>query len=327
MALSGQVVKSYVEKHPKLPSLTLAKKIFAEQTSLFRDEEHCRSLIRYYRGNHGKKARKNCTDKTNHRPNQKAGYIPHGVRRTYRPLTIQQPGSYLILSDMHTPYHDEQAIELAIERGLSEGCTGVILNGDSIDFYQLSKFNKDPRERSPKDEITVLRKMLHQLNQRFEHCYFKAGNHEDRWEMMIFDRHPYLADFEELDLQNILHLKDHGFKYIPSKQWIRLSKLNILHGHEVPRGISTTVNPARTLWLRVKQTALVAHHHRSSQHNENHPMEGKITCTWSIGCLCDTHPTWSPLNEWNLGFAIVDVTPSRFEVQNYLIQSGSVYEI
>jgi hypothetical protein len=53
-------------------------------------------------------------------------------------------------------------------------------------------------------------------------------------------------------------------------------------------------------------------------------MNGKITTTWSTGCLCELHPEYMPINKWNLGFAIVDMADDMFDVRNKRISKGKV---
>ena len=53
-------------------------------------------------------------------------------------------------------------------------------------------------------------------------------------------------------------------------------------------------------------------------------MNGKITTTWSLGCLSELHPQYAPLNKWNNGFAIVDIDGRKFDVRNKRILNGEV---
>jgi hypothetical protein len=53
-------------------------------------------------------------------------------------------------------------------------------------------------------------------------------------------------------------------------------------------------------------------------------MNGDITTTWSLGCLCELHPAYLPINKWNHGFAIVDVDGNNFHVRNKRIHKGVI---
>jgi len=65
----------------------------------------------------------------------------------------------LILSDIHVPFHDVQAIEAAVEWGRREkGVTDVLINGDLCDFYQLSNFTRSSAIMSSVSPVTSLPK-------------------------------------------------------------------------------------------------------------------------------------------------------------------------
>jgi hypothetical protein len=65
------------------------------------------------------------------------------------------------------------------------------------------------------------------------------------------------------------------------------------------------------------------HHHQTSEHTETN-MNGEITTTYSVGCLCELHPAYLPINKWNHGFAIVDIDGMNAHVRNFRIHKGEV---
>ncbi len=83
----------------------------------------------------------------------------------------------LVLSDIHFPYHDKQALMVALRTGKQENVDSILLNGDILDFYQLSKFTKDYRKPSVKAELDIFRYFIDQLKQRFPDAaiYYKLG--------------------------------------------------------------------------------------------------------------------------------------------------------
>ena len=86
------------------------------------------------------------------------------------------------------------------------------------------------------------------------------------------------------------------------------------------------VNIARGLYLRAKANTICGHHHRTSEHTEMN-INGKITTTWSVGCLSELHPAYMPINSWNWGFAMVTLSDDKksFEVENKRIFNGKVF--
>ena len=71
-----------------------------------------------------------------------------------RPYRIKGPARILIVSDVHVPFHDPGAIEASIDFAQSQGeISHVLVNGDLLDAYHLSTFEKDPKVRRLSEEI------------------------------------------------------------------------------------------------------------------------------------------------------------------------------
>lgn len=133
-----------------------------------------------------------------------------------------------------------------------------------------------------------------------------------------------LAGVEEFKLENIIRSRAADIDYVGDKRIMKAGELNIIHGHEFSGGVFSPVNIARGLFLKAKVSCLQGHNHQTSEHTETN-MNGKITTTWSVGCLSELHPAYMPLNRWNQGFAFVTVADDEsFDVQNKRIHKGSV---
>lgn len=327
--IAGDVAAKYVRENPDVPSKSLARELFAKEPKLYPSLNAAYCQVRKLRGNIGNASRKYTRDKSNYRPNGKSGEVllPKGLRQGKKPIQIDGPCKILVLSDLHVPYHDETAIEAALRKGIDEGCDGLYLNGDTCDFYALSRWQKDPRERNFKRELTTAREMLVELGRHFERKWFKCGNHDERWELYLFNRAEDLAELEEFSLPELLRLQENKYEYVASKQRAMFGELPCLHGHELVAGLTSPVNPARGLWLRLTSTAMCGHSHRSSQHSEVHAITKKLVSCWSTGCLCDREPDYSPYNKWNLGFAIVSVDAgNKFNLDNYQFDDGMIFK-
>jgi predicted phosphodiesterase len=245
----------------------------------------------------------------------------------WRPLIVTGEFNALILSDVHVPYHDKDALMCAVNYGKSARAKVVLLNGDVADYYELSKFAKDPRARKWTDEIKMQRHLFAWLRQEFPKAriIYKLGNHDERYEHYMMARCPELLGLDVFEISNVLELKTFGIELVRDKRPIRLGQLNVLHGHEYQFAISNPVNAARGLFLRCKEFALCGHFHQESQHSEN-TVEGRSVATWSTGCLCDLHPAYRPINNWSHGFALVEVAGNgKFRVQNKVIRNGNIY--
>jgi predicted phosphodiesterase len=256
--------------------------------------------------------------------------LPASIREVsqWGPVNVAGPGDRVgILSDIHAPYHDEGALSVAIDSLVKINPTVVILNGDTIDFYSVSRFQTDPEQRDLGREIEIGRGVLRHIRKRFPKAriVFKVGNHEERWRAYLIQHAADLLGLSEFQLPAVLNLPDHDISIVGDKRPLMVGRLPVLHGHEYKSGFAPPVNPARGLFLRAKASALCGHYHQRSEHQER-TLEGSILATWSTGCLCQRNPQYMPLNNWSHGFAVVTVTKGGlYHVENRIIIDGKIY--
>lgn len=135
-----------------------------------------------------------------------------------------------------------------------------------------------------------------------------------------------LLGCEEFELGSLLRLGELGIQLIDDKTLIKAGKLIITHGHLVIRGVFAPVNAARGAYMRAKQSILIGHTHKISEHTETN-MDKEITTTWSAGCLCELSPDYNPFaNGYAHGFAHVRITDAigGFSVKNIRIYNGKI---
>lgn len=328
---SYKLISEVLAEHPDADTRTLARLLHEKYPHAFKSVENARTRIRYQRGAQGKRMRSQMKDSTHVRKHGKPKSIvlPKGLKQVHRPMRIREQGKYLVMSDLHVPYHCEKAIESALRAGIDAGCQHLVLNGDFMDFYRLSRWDQDPRARSPEDELQTGAEVLKELNKHFGSDavrVFKVGNHEARYHSYLYQRAPALVGIEDFRLDRILPLRDNKWKFVQSKQEYHLGKLPMLHGHELPRGLTDPVNIGRGVYLRVAGTAMVGHWHRTSTHVETTGIDERLVPCYSLGCLCDLKPEYATINRWNHGFAIVTVGErGTYSVQNMIIHDGEVF--
>jgi predicted phosphodiesterase len=333
MAIKGEIVKEYLKKFPDTGNLTLAKLIYDKNLEVFTGVEDVRSTLRYYRGSCGVKLRESITDKSNFKDlsefRDNPYRIPKGDKNDYSPYEIPKANKKaLIFSDAHVPYHNEEVLTVLFDQGLKENVDTVIINGDFLDFYQLSRFERDPRERSVRYELETGREILKIIRDAFPSALivYVVGNHEQRYESFLRLKAPELLDIEEFRLDILLKLRDLNIQFVTDKRMIKFGKLNVIHGHEFGHQVFSPVNPARGFYMRAKTNVLGGHHHQSSEHIEPN-MNGESIGAWSIGCTSELHPRYFPLNRWGHGGAITEITDDRgnFKVDNMKIIRGKIY--
>jgi predicted phosphodiesterase len=288
---------------------------------LFSNTEAARSVIRNITGANGNR---NVKAVVSGRVEWKGFKLPEQEKNDYSKVIVDQK-RIGILSDIHFPYADLKALNAAVSALMKFEPDCIILNGDTIDFYQASNFERDPRKRSIKYEIDVTREFLAQLRDLFKKAriIYKAGNHDERYEKKILERLPEFIDLEWTQLEYALGLNQFGIEIVKNKRLIKAGHLNIGHGHELSKGFIAPVNVARGFYMKTKSNFIGGHHHRTSENIEQ-DINGKLIGAWSTGCLCDLAPHYAPVNSHNHGFAMVEIDGEDFKVHNMKIINGKV---
>tara|TARA_Y100000593_G_C4323318_1_gene345193 strand:- start:8287 stop:9168 length:882 start_codon:yes stop_codon:yes gene_type:complete len=230
----------------------------------------------------------------------------------------------LIISDIHIPYHDKTALSIALREAKKEGVDTIILNGDIIDFYQVSSWNKTPNKATIQIECEMAVHFFTALRRLFPDVviYYTEGNHEDRLTRYVVTKAPELFSLGMITTANILKLSDFNIKWVDQFTRIELGQLNVVHGHQLQ---GSGINVAQNKFRKAKSNIIFGHHHTSQNYIEK-TFEGKVVGAWAVGCLSDLSPDYCPNNNWVNGFAIVDtVADGSFTVNNYKIIDGQIH--
>lgn len=335
----SKLAREYRKKYGmEMPTKTLSKVMYKEHPLLFTNLEDARSALRRIEGKSGVQNREETSNKDffleGERPKNPYS-LPKSDEKEYVPYIIEGPAKIAGLFDVHAPYHSIEAITAALDFLVNQNITILLLGGDFFDFYGMSRFSKDPDKRNTAEEIKIGVDLLKTIYNTLkpEKVIFKYGNHDERFEHYIWQKFaeiPQLTDFEEMkkiNLENILRNRlgpDFPIDFVADKRIIKAGNLNIAHGHEFPSGISSPVNIARGLYLRAKANAICGHHHKTSDHTET-TINDEILITYSVGCLCELHPLYMPINSWNHGVALITLQEDdKVLVQNKRIKNGKI---
>jgi predicted phosphodiesterase len=323
----ADLVRQYRDQYGmEMPTLKLARIIFEKESLLFKNLESVRTALRRIEGKSGRLQLKYVVNKSYLKENRvKNPYnLPKAENIDYEPF-ILDANRVLILSDIHLPYHCNESLTAAIEMGVKMNVDAILLNGDTLDFFSLSRFAKDPKGRSFAHELKTFAEFILVLKSTFPKAqiYFKHGNHEERYNHYLWMKAGELEGVEEFKLDEIIQRRAAGVIIIGDKRIIKLGDLNVIHGHEFGGNIFSPVNIARGLFLKAKVAAMQGHNHQTSEHTER-DMNGRITTTYSLGCLCQLSPAYLPLNKWNNGAAVVEIAGSDFNVNNFRIHDGKI---
>jgi predicted phosphodiesterase len=332
LSIKGQKAIELIQKFPKHGTHTLARILYDENPLLFKDFESARCVIRSHRGESGKERRDRSLFYKNMEKVQKITTAPKmpesyaGEQKTFKlPIACN---NILMISDLHIPYQVNRAVESAINYGVEQKVNTVFINGDLIDFHAMSRYETDPRKRSIKQEFEATSQFLEYLRFKFPKAtiYWLKGNHCVRYEKWLMTKAPQLFMDEYYLLEDRLNLAKHKITIINDNVLVKMGKLFVTHGHLILKGVFAPVNAARGVFMRAKESCIIGHVHKVSEHQET-TLDGSVVITYSTGCLCELNPDYSPFaNNYMHGFAHIRTENNGdYHVMNKKIINGKIY--
>ncbi len=226
---------------------------------------------------------------------------------------------FVVLSDIHFPYHDDKALKAVYKFLEHHPVDTIILNGDILDFYDVSFFDKDPdRINSLQKEIDMAQKFfkkLRSLNPKAKIIFVK-GNHENRIERYL-KKHPELYSLDALKLPNLLNLDNYIIEY--KDKGFKLGSLKIIHGDMIRKFSSYT---ARGELEKHDSSGISSHTHRGGVYYYRTPE--RYLAWFESFCLCDLNPEYIDEPNWQQGFLYGYIEKDSFAVTPIPIVDGKI---
>ena len=227
----------------------------------------------------------------------------------------------LFISDIHAPYQDPMCMKIVEEFSLWFKPQKVFILGDLVDFYQLSKFDKNPmRMDHLQDDIDSARSELERIrsaNSKAEIVLFE-GNHESRLTKWLWN-HPEVASLRNLSIQELLTLSKYDIKWVGHLEVYLYHDFALEHGSIVRKFSAYT---ARGMMERNGVSGISGHTHRMGTHY--HTDLGGDYVWVENGCLCDRHPDYVKNPDWQNAFSVgfFKKSNSRFTIDQVCIPDG-----
>ena len=240
-------------------------------------------------------------------------------------------------SDCQIPYHNQQAISIALQRCKDYQPTHTVIFGDFMDYTALIGKEKQRQINLTTEELKSLdleflaaNKILSSIEKVLPvGCvkYFLLGNHEDRADKIIAKPD---GDYwkKHIDIRERLSLAKRGWIVIKYNDKIKLGKLNYTHGFYY--GTHHAMQHARVYCENV----IFGHTHQIQVFTMPTPARELAFWSASIGCLCDKNPEWQhgKPNSWDHAFCEVDYLPDgsffpsiRRIIKGKLLVNGKLY--
>jgi len=201
------------------------------------------------------------------------------------------------------PFHDEKAMQVALQL-INELQPDVIVNlGDLVDFAEFSRFEQEPAfQMTVQETINRAYQFLceQKANAPNAHIVIVEGNHDRRIQKAIVNnlksafaltRAQVPESWDEklpvLSLPHLLRLDELGVEYVSgypaARYWIN-DRLKCIHGHIVRSGGST----AKAVNDNERVSVIFGHVHRIEMHFKtvNVREGGRTNLAFTPGCLC-----------------------------------------
>lgn len=229
-------------------------------------------------------------------------------------------GLILVASDVHIPFQDANAVKLFINYCVKKQPEVIVLNGDILDMFMLSRFTKG-EGRNPLEEITECRQLLESLRAVCPNAliYYVIGNHETRLERYVLNKAPELASLVE-DVFSILKVQDFKIRGCASL----IVNDNLVFKHGTLLGSKSGLSAIKEMEASY-MSGVSGHTHRLCKYIAR--KAGRKFFWIESGCLCDLNPEYMVNPNWQNGFASVEIKNGRVHNAKIIeIENGEILE-
>jgi predicted phosphodiesterase len=239
--------------------------------------------------------------------------------------------THVVLSDIHVPYQDRRAQEIVCQVVEDLKPDGLIVNGDGLDFFELSRHNRGSvallegkRIKKTWDEGLAFRAELDSAaGSGCKRKEWLEGNHENRlYRWIRTDENAVFIDDEGVSIPHRLALAPNGWIYkagYPKKAHAFLGKLLVTHGRYCGK------YPAARHLEKYQTSCLVGHTHTvQTYHGSTWGGQRMAHCA---GFLADENSEAmeyaDEANNWIKNFTVVHVQASgEFQIVPCTIIKG-----
>ena len=230
----------------------------------------------------------------------------------------------IICPDIHVPFHDKRATDLLIKICKTMRPEHFICLGDALDFYQLSRFDKDPaRKTSAYDDVEDFKALFAKLSAALgDGCQkvFLEGNHEMRFQRWVWSQGNELGKLIPT-LKDATMLPFLGWDYYQYGKVYRLGEILFMHGDRC--GMNVSMNMLR------KYGMSVVHGHDHGAGIRWFANARDKLFTMNCGHLSDMGQQeylYAGVADWTQGFGIIEFTDDYKNAWPTFVPISDLYE-
>jgi predicted phosphodiesterase len=227
----------------------------------------------------------------------------------------------IVLGDVHGEYVDRITWDIAKQIVRDVKPERIILNGDFIDFYGVSRFDKDPnRALSLQDEIDYGNQLLSELRSvaKKAQIIWVEGNHEARLQKYLWSKAAELSSLRSLTIEELFRLEERGIEYVRSKGRSAYTTVGkIMIGH-FDVALANSCASEKKLVLKYAETVIQGHTHKLGKFYKTFGDEEKTVVGVGSGCLCGLDPEYCSDPDWQQGLVLITkvVDENRYFIQD-----------
>lgn len=243
----------------------------------------------------------------------------------------------LVIGDTHFGAESQNVIDIFLQAVQELRPESVILNGDTLDMFAISRYPKDVRYtvtlQKERESYHRFLKQLHDITEPYGTVIYETNaNHsgdglEGRWWRYLSDRIGELACLPE-----IKEKLSYGNVFLPAESWSRVKMVEFveivpgfvaMHGDVVRKHGGYSARGLLEKWY----TSIIANHtHRIGMSSQRIPSIGtqqeRIIRVYENGCACDLKPLYASAANWQNAFSICNYAEGGIAVETVVVEGN-----
>lgn len=232
----------------------------------------------------------------------------------------------LIYGDTHFQYQDDKILSLIHKFAVWFKPELIIHGGDLLDFYKLSRFDKDPLTiERVNDEIRMGYNHLVKMRKLSKDFDFIEGNHELRMDKYLNTNATELKGIKRgsggesvLSVKYLLELDNLKIKYIPMRGRESHKKYNNIYVGHFNKINKHSAYTAKSLVEEKGVSIIQGHTHRGGVHYKT-TLAGDLVGIENF-CTCNLSPCYMQSPNWQHGFTVMYLDPNGRRFSAYPIK-------
>lgn len=243
----------------------------------------------------------------------------------------------LVIGDTHFGAESQAVIDIFLKTVEEIRPASVILNGDTLDMFAISRYPKDVRYtvtlQKERESYHRFLKQLHDITEPYGTVIYETNaNHsgdglEGRWWRYLSDRIGELACLPEikdkLSYGNVF-LPDASWSRVKLTEWVEIVPGFVaMHGDVVRKHGGYSARGLLEKWY----TSIIANHtHRIGMSSQRIPSIGtqqeRIIRVYENGCACDLNPLYASAANWQNAFSVINHADSNIAVETVVVEGN-----